>query len=105
MTAKNAVFGENSAVEPETHHKKLNAELEDLVAIMSSDKSQVKTLLTTTAQLAKTLSKKDATITRLTKEMSNIVNIITKLPVKITALTSAITRQKSYYSTGQGQRV
>ena len=45
LTAENAVFGENSAVEPETHHKKLNAELEDLVAIMSSDKSQVETLL------------------------------------------------------------
>ena len=56
--------------------------MENLVAIMSSDKSQIETLLTTNAQLAKQLSEKDATITRLTKEITNLVNIITKISCK-----------------------
>ena len=69
-------------MESHTHDKKLDATMENLVAIMSSDKSQVETILTTNAQLAKQLSEKDATITRLTKQMSNIVNIITKISSK-----------------------
>ena len=56
--------------------------MEKLVEIMSSNKSQVKTLLTTKAQLVKNRSEKDATITRLTKEMSNLVNIITNIASK-----------------------
>ena len=79
LTAENAGFGANSAMELETHEKKLDAAMENLVAIMSSDKSQVETLLATNALLAKQLTEKNVTITRLTKEMSNLVNIITKL--------------------------
>ena len=56
--------------------------MENPVAVMSSDKSQVENLLATNALLAKQLSKKNVTITQLTKEMSNLVNIITKFPGK-----------------------
>ena len=69
-------------MESQTHDKKLDATMENLVAIMSSDKSQVETILTTNAQLAKQISEKDAPITRLTEEMPNLVNIITKISSK-----------------------
>ena len=62
--------------------QKLDAAIENLVAIMSSYKSQVETLLTKNAQLAKQIYEKDATITQLTNEMSNLVNIITKIASK-----------------------
>ena len=52
--------------------------MENLVVIMSSDKSQVEAILVTNALLAKQSFKKDVTITRLTKKMSNVVNIINK---------------------------
>ena len=104
LTAENVVLGENSAVESESHYKKLDAEMVNLVAIMSSDKSQVKTLLTTNEQLAKRLSKKDAMITRLTNEIKNLVNIITKIASKKMPLTTAITRRKNCHLTGQGRK-
>ena len=66
----------------------MDASMENLVANMSSEKSQVETLLTTNAQLAKQLSEKDATIKRLTKEISNLVNIITKISSKNNATKS-----------------
>ena len=49
FTAENAGFGANSAVESESHYKKLDVAMEKLVAIMSSDKPQVETILTTNA--------------------------------------------------------
>ena len=67
LTAENAVFRANSAMEPESHDKTLDAAMENVVAIMSSEKPQVETLLATNAQLEKQLSEKDVTITRLTK--------------------------------------
>ena len=69
-------------MESETYDKKLDAATENLVAIMSSDKSQVKTLLAKNALLAKQSSEKDVTTTQLTKEMSNLVNVITKIAEK-----------------------
>ena len=44
LTADNAGFGENSAMESETHDKKLDAAMENLVAIISSEKYQFKTI-------------------------------------------------------------
>ena len=82
LTAENAGFGANSAMELETHDKTLNVTMANLVAITSSNKPQVKTLLATNAQLAKQLPDKDLPITQLTKEMSNLVSIITKIPGK-----------------------
>ena len=94
-------------MESETHDKKLDAAMENLVVVMSSDKSQVKTLLTMNAQLAKQISEKDATITRLTKEISNLVNITTKTVGKITTLTTAtaITMPEKYHLTGRGKKI
>ena len=69
-------------MELETHDKKMDATMENPVAVMSSDKSQVENLLATNAILAKKLSKNNVTITQLTREMSNLVNIITKFPGK-----------------------
>ena len=74
----NAGFGANLAMESETHDKTFDAALENLVAIMSSDKSQVDMLLETNMLLPKQLTEKDVTITRLTKESSNLVSITTK---------------------------
>ena len=65
-------------MESEAHDKKLDAAMEKLVAIMSSNKSQVETLLAKNTLLAKQLTKNNMAITRLTKEMSNLVSIITK---------------------------
>ena len=79
LTAENTGFGANSAMELETHDKKLDSAMENLVVIMSSDKSQVKTLLANNTLSAKQLTKKDVTITRLINEMSNLLNIITKI--------------------------
>ena len=64
-------------------------------------------LLATNALLAKQLSEKDVTITRLTKEMSNLVNIITKISGKITPLTTktAIKMRGKYHLTGRGQKI
>ena len=54
LKAENAVFRANSAMEPESHDKTLDAAMENVVAIMSRDKSQAKTLLATNAQFGKT---------------------------------------------------
>ena len=63
--------------------------MKKLVAIMSSDKYQVKTILTTNAQLEKQIYEKDATNTQLTKEITNLVNIITKIASKNNATNSS----------------
>ena len=51
----------------------------NLVAIMSIDISQVETLSATNILLAKQITEKHVMITRFTKEMSNLVSIITKM--------------------------
>ena len=105
LTAENAGLGENSAMESETHDKKLDAAMENLVAMMSSDKSQVGMLLATNTLLSKQLTKNYVTITRSTKELSPVVNIITKISGKITPLTTTTTiaMQEKYHLTGRGQ--
>ena len=67
-------------MESEAHDKKLDAALENLVVIMSSNKSRVETLLATNTLSAKQLTEKNTMITQLTKEVSNFVIIITKIP-------------------------
>ena len=57
-TSENVRFRANSEMESGKHDKKLDAEMENLVEIMSSDKSQVETLFATNAQLAKTTFRK-----------------------------------------------
>ena len=79
LMAENAEFGAKISMELEAHNKKLHAAMENLVAIMSSDKSQVENLLETNTLLEKQLTQKDVTIMRLTKEMSNLVSIFTKI--------------------------
>ena len=53
LTSENAGFGENSEMGSETHDKTLDAAMENLVAIMSSEKPQVQTIFATNALLAK----------------------------------------------------
>ena len=69
--------------------KKLDAAMEKLVEIMSSDKYQVKTILTTNAQLEKQIYEKNATTTQLTKEITNLVNMINKNSSKKNATNSS----------------
>ena len=69
-------------METKANNTKLDAAMENLVVIMSSNKSQVKTLLGMNTLLAKQLTDKDVTIKRLTKEMSNLVSITTKIAEK-----------------------
>ena len=61
-----------------TWTKKLDAEMENIVAIISSDKNQVEMILATNTLLEKKLSKKNVTITQLKKKVSNLVNTIRK---------------------------
>ena len=76
--------------------------MENLVAIMSSDKSQVETLLAKNTLLGKQLTKKDVMITRLKNELLNIVSIIKKISGKIMPLTTTTTMatQENYHLTG-----
>ena len=102
LMTDNAGFGANLAMESETHDKTFDAALENLVAIMSSDKSQVETLLAKNTLLGKQLTKKDVMITRLKNELLNIVSIIKKISGKIMPLTTTTTMatQENYHLTG-----
>ena len=66
----------------------LNAAMDNLVAIMSSDKGQVETLIATNADLTAQIKALTETNTRLTMENANLIGIITKIAGNAPAATT-----------------
>ena len=81
LTEIESGFGANAMAEEQQTERdeKLDDAMDNLVAIMSSDKGQAETLIATNAELVTINKAKDATITSLVAQNTNLMMIITKM--------------------------
>ena len=73
---------------PSQRENELNAAMDNLDAIMSSDKGQVETLIATNADLTAQIKALTETKTHLTTENANLISIITKIAGNAPAATT-----------------
>ena len=81
LTTAEASFEAHAAIGNKTasRNDELNEAMDNLVAIMSSDKGQVETLVATNAELTAQIKVLTATNQRLTAENANLIAVITKI--------------------------